>query len=67
VGKEQSLKNEKMETIKNEKQYNVSIYFDDCFESVVVKGLTKEEAEKRARELNDMKPRAYVQYIVRQD
>jgi hypothetical protein len=47
------------------KDYNVSRYFDDVFETIVANGLTKEEAEKKARELNDMKPRAYVEYLVR--
>jgi hypothetical protein len=52
----------KTEEIRN---YNVSRYFDDVLEAVVAKDLTEEEARKKARELNDMKPRAYVEYLIR--
>jgi hypothetical protein len=47
--------------------YNVSRYFDDVFECIIVSHLTKDEAKKKARELNDEKPRAYVQYLIRKE
>ena len=48
-----------------EKCYNVSRYFDTYFEAVVASNLTKEDADTKAIELNNKKPRAYVKYIVR--
>ncbi len=45
--------------------YKVARYFDDVFEAYVTDVLTKTEANKKALELNKMKPRHYVRYSIR--
>lgn len=50
-----------------EKTYKVSRYFDDHFETVIARGLTKDVAEEKVDELNNSKQRAYVEYLVQED
>ena len=65
---EHKVKSDQPESGKSEEAtYNVSRYFDDHIEAVIARGLTKDEAKLRANGLNDMKPRAYVEYVVRKD
>ena len=47
-------------------KYNVCRYFDDVFEKVIESFDNKEEAEKKANELNNS-VRAYVAYLVREE
>lgn len=47
-------------------KYKVCRYFDDVFEKVIESFDSKEEAEKKADELNKS-VRAYVSYLVREE
>jgi len=47
-------------------RYNVCRYFDDVFERVVESFDNKEDAQKKADELNNS-VRAYVSYLVREE
>ena len=47
-------------------KYNVCRYFDDVFETVVESFDNKEDAQKKADELNNS-VRAYVEYLVREE
>ena len=50
-----------------ERKYNVSRYFDTYFEGIVKSYLTKEEANQLANKSNNENPRAYVEFIVREE
>jgi hypothetical protein len=47
-------------------KYNVCRYFDDVFEKVIETFDNKEDAEKKADELNNS-VRAYVEHLVREE
>ena len=46
-------------------QYRVARYFDDVFEMFVTGPTSKEEADKKALEFNNKRPRHYVFYASR--